>query len=67
MRLASRMQGFLMRYPELEYSQLDGVLKHISRITKTSPDMLLVAALADKDCGRYLANLTLKLQRQSST
>jgi hypothetical protein len=61
------MQGFLMRYPELEYSQLDGVLKHISRITKTSPDTLLVAAMADKDCGRYLANLTLKLQGQSST
>jgi hypothetical protein len=56
-----------MRYPELEYSQLDGVLKHISRITKTSPDTLLVAAMADKDCGRYLANLTLKLQGQSST
>ena len=67
MRLASRMQGFLARYPELDYSQLDGVLKHISRITKTSPDTLLVAAMADKDCGRYLANLTLKLQGQSST
>ena len=67
MRLATRMQNFLARYPELEYSQLDGVLKHISRITKTSPDTLLVAAMADKDCGRYLANLTLKLQGQSST
>lgn len=66
MRLATRMQSFLARYPELEYSQLDGVLKHISRITKTSPDTLLVAAMADKDCGRYLANITLKLQGQSS-
>lgn len=66
MRLATRMKNFLTRYPDLEYSQLDGVLKHISRITKTSPDTLLVAAMADLDCGRYLANLTRKLQGQSS-
>jgi hypothetical protein len=67
MRLATRMNGFLKRYPHLEYSHLDTTLKHISRITKTSPDTLLVAAMTDLDCGRYLANLTLKLQGQSST
>jgi hypothetical protein len=64
MRQISKMRSFMNLYPELDYSQLDGLLKHISRITKASPDRLLDSALIDKDCGEYLAKATLKFQAQ---
>ena len=60
----SKMQTFLARHPELDYDQLDGTLKAISRITKTSPDTLLAVALTDNKCSAYLIKTVLKFQSQ---
>ena len=60
----SKIQTFLARHPELEYDQLDGTLKAISRITETSPDTLLAVALIIKEAELYLVKATLEFQAQ---
>ena len=60
----SKIQTFLARHPELEYDQLDGTLKAISRITETSADTLLAVALISLEADRYLVKATLEFQAQ---
>ena len=62
----SKMQKFLARHPELEYDQLDGALKAMSRSAKVSPDSLLAVALIVKEAQLQLASAVLRLQAQRS-
>ena len=64
MHKQSKMVQFITRYPQLDYGQLDGTLKAISRLTKASPDTLLAVALVDRDCAAYLVKTVMKFQDQ---
>jgi hypothetical protein len=60
----SKMVQFLSLYPQLDYGQLDGVVKHISRNIKQSPDNILYAALVDSEYAKILVKRTMFFQSQ---
>jgi hypothetical protein len=60
----SKMVQFLSLYPQLDYGQLDGVVKHISRRIKQSPDDILYAALVDSEYAKILVKRTMFFQSQ---
>jgi hypothetical protein len=64
MRQPSKMVQFLNLYPQLDYGQLDGIVKHISRNIKQSPDNILFAALVDKEYAELLVKRTMYFQAQ---
>ena len=64
MRQSSKMVQFLNLYPQLDYGQLDGIVKHISRRIKQSPDNILFTALVDKEYAELLVKRTMYFQAQ---
>ena len=64
MRQSSKMVQFINLYPQLDYGQLDGIVKHISRRIKQSPDNILFAALVDKEYAELLVKRTMYFQAQ---
>ena len=64
MRQPSKMVQFLSLYPQLDYGQLDGIVKHISRRIKQSPDNILFTALVDKEYANILVKRTMYFQAQ---
>ena len=62
MRFINSMRQFMAKHPGTDYNNLDGVLKHISRITKASPDTLLAVALVDRQARDYLLGVLKRLE-----
>lgn len=60
----SKMVQFLSLYPQLDYGQLDGVVKHISRNIKQSPDKILATAMVDRQWARIIVEKTMFFQAQ---
>ena len=62
MRFIRSMREFMVKHPETDYHNLDGILKVISRITKATPDYLLSVALADTKARDYLLSVLKRLE-----
>lgn len=60
----SKMVQFLSLYPQLDYGQLDGVVKQISRNIKQSPDKILTTAMVDRQYARIIVEKTMYFQAQ---
>jgi hypothetical protein len=60
----SKMVQFLSLYPQLDYGQLDGVVKQISRNIKQSPDKILDTAMVDRQWARIIVEKTMFFQAQ---
>jgi hypothetical protein len=60
----SKMVQFLSLYPQLDYGQLDGVVKHISRNIKQSPDKILTTAMVDRQWAQIIVEKTMYFQAQ---
>jgi len=60
----SKMVQFLSLYPQLDYGQLDGVVKQISRNIKQSPDKILATAMVDRQWARIIVEKTMFFQAQ---
>ena len=60
----SKMVQFLSLYPQLDYGQLDGVVKQISRNIKQSPDKILAIAMVDRQWARIIVEKTMFFQSQ---
>ena len=60
----SKMVQFLSLYPQLDYGQLDGVVKQISRNIKQSPDKILTTAMVDRQWAQIIVEKTLYFQAQ---
>jgi hypothetical protein len=56
------MREFMVKHPETDYHNLDGILKVISRITKATPDYLLSVALFDTKAEDYLLSALKRLE-----
>ena len=60
----SKMVQFLSLYPQLDYGQLDGVVKRISRNMKQSPDKILSIAMVDRQWAQIIVEKTMYFQAQ---
>jgi hypothetical protein len=60
----SKMVQFLSLYPQLDYGQLDGVVKQISRNIKQSPDKILSIAMVDRQWAQIIVEKTMYFQAQ---
>jgi hypothetical protein len=64
MQLVRALRQFTAKHPKVDYCNLVGILEHISRITKTSPDTLLAVALVDRQAANYLVRCVANVSKK---
>ena len=64
MKLVYALRQFTTKHPKVDYCNLVGILEHISRITKTSPDTLLAVALVDRQAANYLIRCVANVSKE---
>lgn len=62
MKLVAMLRQFMVKYPQTDYNNLDGLVKHISRQFGLAPDTILAVALTDNKSARYLIDALKKLE-----